>query len=237
VPRPRYRPQRVSLPTEARGEYYAAALSAFIVFAAMGLFAGLADLYLVVSLDHPSHALLGATLFAVFAAAVIAQLATMTWAFAACWQPGWRPCWSASPQSSLTSGCPSPAWLCSSSAAPSPAPAAAPSSREPWGPSPHLPARHPRRGARRNLLGRLRRVVGADRRRCARRGRQPARDTPRLRDRGCGRDRRLGDQGVRRRARSKSRGQRPPRRAESHWALIHGGSNAPAPNGRNAHPI
>jgi MFS family permease len=78
-PRPRYRPQRVSLPAEARGEFYAAALSAFIVFAAMGLFAGLAGLFLVVVLHHPSHALAGATLFAVFSAAVIAQLATMSW--------------------------------------------------------------------------------------------------------------------------------------------------------------
>jgi MFS family permease len=79
TPRPRYRPQRVSLPAAARGEYYAAALSAFIVFAGMGLFAGLAGLFLVVSLDHPSHALAGATLFAVFGAGVIAQLVTMSW--------------------------------------------------------------------------------------------------------------------------------------------------------------
>ena len=79
TPRPRYRPQRVSLPVEARGEFYAASLSAFIVFAAMGLFAGLAGLFLVVALHHPSHALAGATLFAVFGSAVIAQLATMSW--------------------------------------------------------------------------------------------------------------------------------------------------------------
>jgi MFS family permease len=78
-PRPRYRPQRASVPVEARGDYYASALSAFIVFAAMGLFAGLAGLFLVVALHHPSHALAGATLFAVFSAAVIAQLATMPW--------------------------------------------------------------------------------------------------------------------------------------------------------------
>jgi Major Facilitator Superfamily len=78
-PRPRYRPQRASVPAEARGEFYAAALSAFIVFAALGLFAGLSGLFLVVALHHPSHALAGATLFAVFSAAVVAQLATMTW--------------------------------------------------------------------------------------------------------------------------------------------------------------
>jgi MFS family permease len=78
-PRPRYRPQRASVPADARAEFYAAALSAFIVFSAMGVFAGLSGLFLVVALHHPSHALAGATLFAVFSAGVVAQLATMTW--------------------------------------------------------------------------------------------------------------------------------------------------------------
>ena len=78
-PRPRYRPQRVSVPAQARGEFYAAALSAFTVFSAMGLFAGLSGLFLSVALHHPSHALAGATLFAVFGAGVVAQLATRTW--------------------------------------------------------------------------------------------------------------------------------------------------------------
>jgi MFS family permease len=78
-PRPRYRPQRASVPAETRGEYYAAALSALIVFATVGLFAGLAGLFLVVTLHHPSHALLGVTLFAVFSAGVAAQLATLGW--------------------------------------------------------------------------------------------------------------------------------------------------------------
>jgi MFS family permease len=78
-PRPRYRPQRVSVPADARGEFYAAALSTFTVFSAMGLFAGLSGLFLSVALHHPSHALAGATLFAVFSAGVVAQLATRTW--------------------------------------------------------------------------------------------------------------------------------------------------------------
>jgi MFS family permease len=78
-PRPHYRPQHASVPAEARGEFYAAALSAFTVFSGMGLFAGLSGLFLLVTLHHPSHALAGATLFAVFSAGVIAQLATMTW--------------------------------------------------------------------------------------------------------------------------------------------------------------
>jgi MFS family permease len=69
----------VSVPAEARGEFYAAALSAFTVFSAMGLFAGLSGLFLSVALHHPSHALAGATLFAVFSAGVVAQLVTRTW--------------------------------------------------------------------------------------------------------------------------------------------------------------
>lgn len=78
-PRPRYRPQLASVPAEARIEYFAASLSAFVVFATVGLFAGLAGLFLDVELHHPSHALLGATLFTVFSAGVAAQLATMKW--------------------------------------------------------------------------------------------------------------------------------------------------------------
>lgn len=78
-PRPRYRPQHASVPAEARGDYFAASLSAFMVFATVGLFAGLAGLFLAVTLHHPSHALLGATLFGVFSAGVAAQLATIKW--------------------------------------------------------------------------------------------------------------------------------------------------------------
>jgi MFS family permease len=78
-PRPRYRPQRPSVPAEARGEYYAASLSALVVFATLGLFAGLAGLFLSLVLHHPSHALLGVTLFAVFSAGVAAQLLTLKW--------------------------------------------------------------------------------------------------------------------------------------------------------------
>ncbi|MGH2895445.1 MAG: MFS transporter [Solirubrobacteraceae bacterium] len=78
-PRPRYRPQRVSLPPEARGEFYAAALSALMVFAVVGLFSGLAGLFLTVSLHHRSPALLGAVLFAAFSAGVIGQLVTIRW--------------------------------------------------------------------------------------------------------------------------------------------------------------
>jgi MFS family permease len=78
-PRPRYRPQRMSLPAEARGEFSAAALSVLTVFAALGLFTGLSGHFLLVALHHPSHALAGAAVFGVFCAAVVAQLATAGW--------------------------------------------------------------------------------------------------------------------------------------------------------------
>ena len=45
-------------------------------FAANGLFAGLSGLFLATTLHHPSHALAGATLFIVFSAGVLSQLAT-----------------------------------------------------------------------------------------------------------------------------------------------------------------
>src|SRR5262249_23517844 len=45
-------------------------------FAANGLFAGLSGLFLATTLNHPSHALAGATLFLVFSSGVAAQLAT-----------------------------------------------------------------------------------------------------------------------------------------------------------------
>ena len=53
-----------------------AAVGTLAAFAANGLFAGLAGLFLATTLDRPSHALAGATLFVVFACGVAAQLAT-----------------------------------------------------------------------------------------------------------------------------------------------------------------
>ncbi len=63
----RSRPARIPFP---------AAAATLAAFAANGLFAGLAGLFLATTLGHPSHALAGATLFLVFAAGVAAQLAT-----------------------------------------------------------------------------------------------------------------------------------------------------------------
>jgi MFS family permease len=73
VPRPAYRPQRVSVPAHALGRYAAAAVGAAMAFAIFGLFTSLAPSFLAGPLHHPSHALAGATAFAVFAAAVVSQ--------------------------------------------------------------------------------------------------------------------------------------------------------------------
>jgi MFS family permease len=78
-PRPRYRPQRVSVPREARGTYFAAGTATFLAFGAMGLFLGLTSTFLVSALHDRSHALAGITIFVVAAGAVVAQTATLTW--------------------------------------------------------------------------------------------------------------------------------------------------------------
>jgi len=62
-------PFPVRLPVEAGAATVAA-------FAANGLFAGLSGLFLATTLHRPSHALAGATLFVVFSAGVVSQLAT-----------------------------------------------------------------------------------------------------------------------------------------------------------------
>jgi predicted MFS family arabinose efflux permease len=53
-----------------------AAAGTLAAFAANGLFAGLAGLFLATTLHHPSHALSGATLFLVFSCGVLSQLMT-----------------------------------------------------------------------------------------------------------------------------------------------------------------
>ncbi len=78
-PLPRYRPQRLSVPPAERGRYFAAALSTFVAFAANGLFAGLAGLFLGVTLHHPSLGLAGAVVAGMFGAAVVAQFLTVGW--------------------------------------------------------------------------------------------------------------------------------------------------------------
>jgi MFS family permease len=74
-PRPRYRSQRVSVPRDAIARYFACGIGAAISFAVFGLFTSLAPTVLAGTLHYPSYALAGATAFAVFAAAVVAQMA------------------------------------------------------------------------------------------------------------------------------------------------------------------
>lgn len=78
-PRPRYRPQHVSVPHEARGTYFAAMLTAFMAFATFGLISGLAGVFLASTLHEPSLALAGIVVCSVSAAAVAAQVLTAAW--------------------------------------------------------------------------------------------------------------------------------------------------------------
>ena len=123
-PRPRYRPQRVSVPPADRGVFFAACAAAAIPFAGFGLFTSLAPSFLAGTLDHPSRALAGLAAFIAFGAGVAAQLATPTARRASCWPAGSWPSSSASGCWSPRSGCPLPASSCSCSAASWPAAAA-----------------------------------------------------------------------------------------------------------------
>ncbi|HWE32554.1 MAG TPA: MFS transporter [Solirubrobacteraceae bacterium] len=75
-PRPRYRPQRASVPARSRGRFLAAAVGAAIAFAVFGLLTSLAPSFLAGTLHQPSHLLAGAISFAAFAAAALAQTLT-----------------------------------------------------------------------------------------------------------------------------------------------------------------
>jgi MFS family permease len=73
---PRYRPQHVSVPSHARGRFFAAALGTSIAFSLFGVLASLAPTFLAGTLKQHSHLLAGAVLFAVFAMAALAQTVT-----------------------------------------------------------------------------------------------------------------------------------------------------------------
>ncbi len=87
-PRPRYRPQRRSVPSDERSRFFSAALSTFMAFAAVGLFVGLAGLFLAVTLQHPSLALAGGVIGAMFAGSVVAQVLTASWPVARVFEAG-----------------------------------------------------------------------------------------------------------------------------------------------------
>lgn len=76
LPRPRYRPQRVSVPPASRTRFFAAAAGAGITFALFGLITSLAPSFLAGTLHEPSRALAGAVSFAMFATAAVAQTLT-----------------------------------------------------------------------------------------------------------------------------------------------------------------
>lgn len=78
-PRPRYRPQHLSVPANARGQFTAATAGAFLCFAVFGLFAGLAGAFLAGPLHHPSPALCGVTIFLSFGTGVVVQTTTTSW--------------------------------------------------------------------------------------------------------------------------------------------------------------
>jgi MFS family permease len=78
-PRPRYHPQRLRAPSNARRQFLAATTGAFMSFAIFGLFAGLAGAFLAGPLHHPSPALTGLTIFITFGTGVLVQSLTTSW--------------------------------------------------------------------------------------------------------------------------------------------------------------
>jgi MFS family permease len=75
-PRPRYRPQRISVPPQSRARYFGAATAVGITFALFGLITSLGPSFLAGTLHQPSHALAGAISFAMFATAALTQTLT-----------------------------------------------------------------------------------------------------------------------------------------------------------------
>jgi len=71
---PRYRPQRLAFPPLSRAAFAAASIGAAASFALFALFTSLAPTFLHVTFHVSDHLLDGATVFAVFGAAAIAQL-------------------------------------------------------------------------------------------------------------------------------------------------------------------
>jgi MFS family permease len=69
-----YRPQRVTVPREARPRYFAAGAVGLAAFAVFGLFTSLAPSFLAGTLHQRSHAVAGLVAFLVFAAAAVAQI-------------------------------------------------------------------------------------------------------------------------------------------------------------------
>lgn len=73
--RPPYRPQRISIPASARGQFLAAAAGVFSGFAVFGLFTALDPTFLTTTFDVNNLLIAGLSSFAVFAAAATGQVA------------------------------------------------------------------------------------------------------------------------------------------------------------------
>ena len=74
-PRPVYRPQRIAVPSQGRGTFFAATFAAMAAFAVYGVFNSLVPSFLAGTLHETSHAVAGAVAFAAFAAGALAQIA------------------------------------------------------------------------------------------------------------------------------------------------------------------
>ncbi|MET3805784.1 MFS family permease [Nakamurella sp. UYEF19] len=69
-----YRPQHVSVPPDSRRQYFDAAAVAFVAFAVMGLFTGLAASFVAGTVHQTSHLMAGLPAFLVFFCAAAAQI-------------------------------------------------------------------------------------------------------------------------------------------------------------------
>jgi len=78
-PRPRYRPQRLAVPSHARAQFTAALTGDFLVFSVFGIFAGLSSAFLTGTLHRPSPVLAGLAVFISFGVGALTQVTTMTW--------------------------------------------------------------------------------------------------------------------------------------------------------------
>jgi MFS family permease len=72
--RPAYRPQRVSLPPDARGSFFAAAVGAAAAFSVFGVFTSLTATFVSGTLHVTSHVAAGSIVFGVMGAAAAAQI-------------------------------------------------------------------------------------------------------------------------------------------------------------------
>jgi MFS family permease len=75
VPARRWRAQRIAVPPQARGTFFAATGAGLASFAVFGVFNSLAPSFLAGTLHETSHAVAGAVAFAAFASGALAQIA------------------------------------------------------------------------------------------------------------------------------------------------------------------